>query len=98
MPIYSIIEEDGGINFYAGYGIEDDINGLTLGGEREIYQDVFGETADDLYHRGGELIGIRSDKIEEMVSIYEHLYEDSLRYGRQKEIDYRGALFFLNLL
>ena len=42
LPIYSIIEEDGGINFYAGYGIEDDINGLTLEGEREIYQEVFG--------------------------------------------------------
>ncbi len=73
LPIYSIIEEDGGINFYAGYGIEDDINGLTLGGEREIYQDVFSETADGLHHRGGELIGIRSDKIEEMLSIYELL-------------------------
>lgn len=77
LPIYSIIEEDGGINYHAGYGIEHEINGLTIKEEREIYQDVFNDMADELYHRGGELIGIKYNKIEELLLIFECLYKDS---------------------
>lgn len=89
LPVFDIIEADGGINYHVGYSLEHNINGLTVKEEREIYENVFKEAANDLHHRGGEFVGIRSDMIEEMLSLYNILYKDSIdkyKTGRKRLI------------
>lgn len=77
-PVYELIQKDGAISYQRDYALNHDINGLTIKGEREIYEMVFGERADDLQHLGAEFIGIRSDRIGEMLSIYDILWKYSL--------------------
>lgn len=81
-PIFDIVCTGGGINYRYEYGLDDNINGLTLRGEREIYEDVFKEEATDLYHMAGEFVGIKSDRIEDILSLYDLLYKDSMHRYR----------------
>lgn len=89
LPVFERIEKDGGVNYHYEYGLDDNLNGLTLRGEREIYEDVFKEAATDLNHMAGEFVGARPDRIEEILSLYHMLYQDSMhrfRLGQKRLI------------
>lgn len=99
LPVYQEIEQNQMIAYDCGYGEDVSINGISINQMRTLYSKFSGGGCDSkLRYKGGELIGVTSGLIPEILDCYSKLWKFNYELYQKKEMKLNEEAHFLSVI
>lgn len=98
LPIFQDIQKNQMIAYDCGYGADVSINGISINQMRDLYSKFSGRNNSKLRYKGGELIGITSDLIPELLECYSELWKFNYELYQRKQTKLNEEAHFLSVI